>query len=230
MGDQEGRKGGASTPVAIIWPCALSPSGYAAAGKHVVVPAQRCPECLGRLMRWGGYWRWLRAPLVVERIWIRRGRCQACRRSHALLPDLVLTRRLDAVEVIGECLALKLVGGRGFRPIAEHLGVPHTTARTWWRRFRVRSSMMVAGCTALAVSLDGTPVMLNTSGERAALDALSVAWRRAQARFGKGIGRIWAFWSRISSGQALGTNTTSPWASGSGVDWIAPSPFRGPGP
>ncbi len=181
-------------------------------------------------MGWGGYWRWLRAPLLVERIWIRRGRCPVCRRSHALLPDLVLARRLDEVGVIGRGLALKLSGGRGLRPIAEHLGVPHTTVRTWWRRFRVRSSTTLIRCTALAVSLDGTAVMLNTTGERAAIDALGVAWQRAQVRFGEQVGAIWAFWSRISSGQALGTNTTSPWASGSGVDWIAPSPFRGPGP
>jgi putative restriction endonuclease len=46
-------------------------------------------------MHWGGYWRWLRAPLLIERIWIRRGRCGVCRRTHALLPDLVLARRLD---------------------------------------------------------------------------------------------------------------------------------------
>jgi hypothetical protein len=230
LDDQEGRKGGASTLVAIIWPCALSPASYAAAGKHVVVPSQRCPQCLGWLMGWGGYWRWLRAPLLVERIWIRRGRCPACRQSHALLPDLILARRLDEVGVIGEGLALKVVGGRGLRPIAEHLGVPHTTVRTWWRRFRVRSSMMGTSCTALAVLLDGTAVLLNTTDERAALDALVVAWQRAQVRFGERVGRVWAFWSRISSGHALGTNTTSPWAGGPGADWMAPSAFGGPGP
>ena len=181
-------------------------------------------------MCWGGYWRWLRAPLLVERIWIRRGRCPVCRCSHALLPDLVLARRLDETEVIGRGLALKLAGGRGLRPIAAHLGVPHTTARTWWRRFRVRSAMMVANCTALAVFLDGTAVMLSTTGDRAALEALGVAWQRAQVRFGERVGRVWAFWSRISGGQALGTNTTSPWAGGSGADWMAPSLFGGPGP
>ncbi len=181
-------------------------------------------------MRWGGYWRWLRAPLLVERIWIRRGRCSSCRRSHALLPDLVLARRLDEVEVIGEGLALKVMGGRGLRPIAEHLGVPHTTARTWWRRFRVRSPTMVANCTAMAVSFDGTVVMVHSTGEAAALEALVAAWQRAQARFGERVGRVWAFWTRISSGQALGTNTTSPWAGGSGADWMAPSSFGGPGP
>jgi len=208
----------------------LSPSGYAAAGKHVVVPAQRCPECLGWLMRWGGYWRWLRAPLLVERIWIRRGRCLVCRHSHALLPDLVLARRLDEVAVIGEGVALKAIAGRGLRPIAEHLGVPHTTVRTWWRRFRVRSSTTLTRCTAVAVSIDGTAVMLSTAGERAALEALGVAWQRAHLRFGERVGRVWAFWSRISSGQALGTNTTSPWAGGPGADWMWPSAFGGPGP
>ncbi len=217
-------------PLAIIWPCALSPSVYATAGKDVLVPSQRCPECLGWLTRWGGYWRWLRAPLVIERIWIRRGRGSVCRRSHALLPDLVLTRRLDDVETIGQAVMLKVVGDRGLRPIAEHLGVPHTTARTWWRRFRERSSGMLICCTALAVSLDGTAVMVNMTGERAAVDVLVTTWRRAHGRFGEQVGRVWAFWSRISGGYALGTNTTSPWLGGSSWDWLAPSALGGPGP
>jgi Domain of unknown function (DUF6431) len=216
--------------VAIIWPCSWSPSSYAAAGQQVVVPPQRCPRCLRRLVGWGGYWRWLRAPLLVERIWIRRGRCSVCRRSHALLPDLVLARRLDEVEVIGHGLALKLAGGLGLRPIAEQLGVPHTTARAWWRRFRVRSPTMLTQCTALAVSVDGNAVVLDAVGDRAALDALGVAWQRAQARFGDGVGGLWAFWSRISGGHALGTNTTSPWAGSFGADWMTPSLFGGAGP
>jgi hypothetical protein len=215
--------------VAIIWPCCWSPSSYAAAGQHVSVPQQRCPGCLRRLVGWGGYWRWLRAPLLVERIWIRRGWCSACRRSHALLPDLVLARRLDEVVVIGRGLALKLASGLGLRPIADQLGVPHTTARAWWRRFRARSPTMLTHCTALAVSLDGTAVVLDAVGDRAALEALGVAWHRGQSRFGGRVGGLWAFWSRVSSGQALGTNTTSPWAGGRGADWMAPSPFGGPG-
>lgn len=153
-----------------------------------------------------------------------------CRRSHALLPDLVLARRLDEVETIGQAVAVKAVAGRGLRPIAEHLGVPHTTARAWWRRFREHSSSMVANCTALAVSLDGTAVRLNTTDECAAVDALVVAWQRAQTRFGEITGEVWPFWSRISGGYALGTNTTAPWAGRLGVDWMTPSAFGGPGP
>lgn len=227
MGRPRGPEGGASTPVVIIWACGLSPVSYVAAGKSIEVPALRCPTCLVWLTRWGGYWRWLRAPLLIERIWIRRARCAVCRRTHALLPDLVLGRRLDEVAVIGRGIASKVVANVGLRPIAEHLDVPHTTVRTWWRRFRARSPTLLAYVTALAVLLDGTAVTLTTNEERATLDALMVAWRRAQARFREADGDAWRFWSRISGGQALGTNTTPPWPGAVGADWMAASRFGG---
>jgi hypothetical protein len=201
------------------------------AGQQVAVPPQRCLACLRWLIGWGGYWRWLRAALLVERIWIRRGRCSACRRSHALLPDLVLVRRLDAVAVIGASLAGKLARGLGLRRIAEQFDVPHTTVRSWWQRFQAQSPTLLAECTALAVALDGTPVEVNVVGAHAAaLAILHVAWQRALARFGVRIGDLWSFWSRISGGQALGTHTTSPWAPGAGAAWMAPSPVGGPSP
>jgi hypothetical protein len=136
----------------------------------------------------------------------------ACVRTHALLPDLVLVRRLDAVEVIGPGLALKVIQGLGLRPIAEQFGVPHTTVRSWWRRFRARSPTQLASCLALAVQLTGVSVQLAADGERGALAALGVAWDRARARFGEQVGGLWPFWSHISGGQALGTNTSPPWA------------------
>jgi Domain of unknown function (DUF6431) len=210
--------------VAIIWLCPLSASSYAAAGQQIIVPVQRCPSCQHPLVRWGGYWRWLRAPLGEWHIWIRRGRCSACRRTHALLPDLVLVRRLDAVEVIGRGLALKVVQRLGLRPVAEQLGVPHTTARAWWRRFRARAPTLLAACVALAVQLAGVSVQLAADDEPAALEALGVAWNRAHARFGEPVGGLWPFWCRISSGQALGTNTSAPWAGLAGAGWMAPSP------
>jgi IS5 family transposase len=109
----------------------------------------------------------------------------------------------------------------------KHLDVPHSTVRTWWHRFRARSPTTLAHCSALAVALDGTAVMLATDGERAALDALQVAWQRARIRFGDAVGELWRFWSRISGGEALGTNTISPWAGGSGADWMTASHFGG---
>lgn len=71
--------------------------------------------------------------------------------------------------------------------------MPHTTVRTWWRRFQSSSPTLVAQCPALAVALDGTPVLLTTSCERAALDTLQVAWQRGQVRFGQSVGDLWRF-------------------------------------
>jgi hypothetical protein len=173
------------------------------------------------LIGWGGYWRWVRAPLLVERVWIRRGRCAACRRSHALVPDLVLLRRLDVVTVIGTALVRKVLDGLGLRPIAEQVDVPLTTLRSWWQRFRARSSLLLSTCTRLVVMLDGTPVDADTVGEWAAVEVLGLAWQRAHTRFGASIGgSVWAFWSTISGGLGLGTHTTSPWAAVPGADWF----------
>jgi transposase-like protein len=133
-------------------------------------------------------------------------------------------RRLDAVEVIGRGLAFKVVHRLGLRPIAEQLGVAHTTVRAWWRRFRARAPTLTTRCTALAVQLTGASVQLAADGERAALEALGVAWHRAHARSAGRVGGLWRFWSRISGGQALGTNTSAPWAGLAGAGWMAPSP------
>lgn len=210
-------------PLSIVWRCALDVAGYAAAGQQVAVPPQACPDCGRRLGWWGGYWRWARAPRIGEqRVWIRRGRCTPCRRSHALLPDVLLARRLDEVETIGRGLALR-VGGLGLRTVARQVDVPHTTVRSWWRRFRVRSPTLVAALVALAVGLDPAPVSLGADGAGAALAALAVAWQRARARWGERVGGVWRFFGRVTGGQALGTTTTAPLAGSGPAGWMAVS-------
>jgi hypothetical protein len=138
------------------------------------------------------------------------------------VPDVLLARRLDGVETIGQGLALA-VAGLGLRAVAQQVDVPHTTVRSGWRRLRARSPTLVAALVALAVGLDPAPVVLGADGEAAALAALTVAWRRARARWGERVGGVWRFWSRVSGGQALGTTTTSPLAGPSGAGWMAVS-------
>jgi hypothetical protein len=141
-------------------------------------------------------------------------------------------RRLDVVTVIGTALAVKVIDGLGWRPIAEQLDVPHTTLRAWWQRFRGASPRLLNECVAMAVSLSGEPVDVRSVGERAALEGLGVAWQRAHTRSGTSIGgSVWAFWSWISGGLALATHTTSPWAASRGADWMRASLSPGgPGP
>jgi len=210
-------------PLSIVWPCGLDVSAYLALGRQVEVGEHACPDCGRQLNRWGGYWRWIRGP-GTERLWIRRGRCSRCRRSHALLPDFLLERRLDHVEVIGRALVLGIVIGLGMRSVADQVGVPMTTARGWRRRFRVRAPALTVAIVALAVHLDPAAVLLDgDDGETAAIQALGAAWQRARRRFSDPIPRLWRFWSLISGGQALGTNRSPPATRRLGAGWMAPS-------
>lgn len=193
-------------PLAIVWPCRLSVAEYAAAGKRIRVPRQACPDCGRTLTWWSGYWRWLRDQ-VVQRVWVRRGRCRTCRRSHALLPDLVHERRLDTVEVIGSALA-SAVGGRGMRRVAAGIGVPTSTARDWRRRHRSRAPDLLARFAALAVRLGDDLADLPSTLEAAVLAALAAAWARARDRLSGIAASMWRFWNAICGGRALGTNTS----------------------
>ena len=146
-------------PLSIVWPCGLDVSDYLALGQQVGVGDHTCPECGQRLGGWGGYWRWLRGR-GTQRLWIRRRRCSSCRRTHALLPDFLLERRLDDVDVIGRALVLGIVTALGMRRVADQVNVPMTTARDWRRRFRLRGPTLTAAMVALAVHLDASPVLL----------------------------------------------------------------------
>jgi hypothetical protein len=94
----------------------------------------------GSLRRWG----WARPRFLRvgdRRIYLRprRGRCGSCGRTHVLLPDLCLARRLDSVDVIGAALGAA-AQRRGTRRIASVLGVPTSTVRDWLRAHRQRGS------------------------------------------------------------------------------------------
>ena len=145
----------------------------------------------------------------AERIWIRRGWCGHCRHSQALLPSFLFVRRLDADTVIGSALE-QAVGGRGARPIARHLALPHTTVRDWWRRACARAPTLLTSLLALAISLDSAPVALTLDQLAAVLEALEQAWQRARTRLGPLLPDRWGFWSLVSGGLALATHTSPP--------------------
>ncbi|MDA1196168.1 MAG: DUF6431 domain-containing protein [Planctomycetota bacterium] len=192
--------------MAIVWPCRLSVAEYAAAGKRIDVPRQACPDCGRTLAWWSGYWRWLRDRVAV-RVWVRRGRCRTCRRTHVLLPDLVHERRLDSVEVIGEALE-RSIGGRGMRKVAAAIDVPTSTVRDWRRRHRARAPALLARFAGLAVGLGDDLADLPTTLEAAALAALAAAWARARDRVAGVAASMWRFWNVVCGGRGLVTNTS----------------------
>lgn len=195
--------------VTIVWACRQGVDAYAAAGRGVQVPRPRCPACARSMIFWSGYWRFTRA--VAGRCWVKRARCTSCLVSHALLPSFALVRRLDEVRVVVRALA-GVVSGRGMRPLARELEVPHETLRGWRRRYRGRSPTLAAGFAALVVALGGVGPELSADPERAGLEALGAAWWQARRRFGDEVPAVFEFASVVSGGELLGTTTSPPWA------------------
>lgn len=200
------QKGG--KPVVIIWPCPLSVDAYVAAGASVEVPRPPCPTCSAAMGFWGSYQRDLRVGAIV-RLAVRRVRCRHCACSHALLPDFATQGRLDPVEVIGAALDA-IATGAGART-AGPAGVPHTTVRSWRRRFAERAPMLTTGFCAAAVALGDLAPRLPAGVLGAATAATRAAVTAAVRRLGA-VGAVWRVANRIIGGQLLTTNTDPPWA------------------
>jgi hypothetical protein len=75
----------------------------------------------------------------------------------------------------------------------------------------------------VAIGLNSAPVDLRLNGEAAVFEALDQAINRARVRFGERIGDVWRFWSRISGGRVLATNTSASWRYRPGRSWMAAS-------
>ena len=198
-------------PVTIVWPCSLSVDAYVEAGRAVEFPRPDCPSCAAPMCWWSGYRRHVRLGGVCHRVFVPRVRCRSCGVSHALLPAFLLVGRLDVVESIGA--VIEEVGARrsGVRPTAGRLGVPHTTARGWWRRFRERAARVAVGFAALAVDLGGEVVTPLREPAAWALEAITAAWRAAEALPGWAVVGRWRFVASVSGGMVVTTNTDSPW-------------------
>lgn len=169
-----------------------------------------CPRCRGPLRPWGhARLRVVRSEHAPAALRPRRARCPSCRRTQVLLPDLVLSRRVDVVAVIGSALTAA-ARGLGHRRVAEQLGRPPTTVRGWLRRFRDRAGEVAVFFRAWAHHLDpmldtpvgGGPAVLE------ALEAIGLAARAASLRLGPR--PPWSWVSVLSLG-ALLANTSSPW-------------------
>ncbi len=144
----------------------------------------------------------------VWRIWIRRGLCRICGRSHGLLPSFLLERRPDVVEVIGEGVK-RSQAGEGLPKIAAALGRPYSTVRDWRRRHRERAGELVAELAARVVELGDEVPKLSGEVERTAL-ALLATVRSAAARRLRSVAGVWTCTTLITGGRWLARTTSPP--------------------
>ncbi len=141
---------------------------WLAAGGRVEMPRPlSCPSCgWGRLVFDGTYRRFTRRGRVaIQRLLCTNEGCG--QRSHSLLPDVLVSRRVDLASQIGWALQAK-AAGVGHRPIAAGLGVPAGTVRGWLRRAAVTGAGVATVLMAVAGTVDpavrgppaGSPVVV----------------------------------------------------------------------
>ena len=171
-----------------------------------------CPCCGGVLGGWGcARLRQVRTRAGVRWLRPRRGCCRdrGCGKTHVLLPDVCLARRVYVAEVIGETLLS--VGREGYRRAGERLGVPGETVRDWRWRFRSLAELIAAHFLRWARALDASldPPADQGSLTADALEAIGVCTRVASlvlpAR------PAWSWVSALTAGGLLQINTRSPW-------------------
>ena len=184
-------------------------SDRAAVERSLVAGELRCPGCRGELRPWSS----ARVRAVREHgsetaLTPRRSRCSSCRKTHVLLPDMMLLRRRDALARIGVAL-LRKAAGEGRRTIGAALFVHPDTVRGWLRRFAVRAEGWRAHCWAWAHALDASLPAIEPAGSpfADALSAIGLAVSAATRRFGPRPG--WGWVAVITAGGLL-ANTSSP--------------------
>lgn len=115
----------------------LSVKQYAQAepcpGRAIKLPDQ-CPhpacQASGSLIRWGTYRRWACTENGDYRLCIQRLRCQACGRTHSLLPDFLHPHRHYVLSLLYQVVWLYLIVGLGFGRLLEQLPQEYGPALT----------------------------------------------------------------------------------------------------
>ena len=166
-----------------------------------------CPACGIVLHPWGHARKRILHRLETKE-WLRprRGICAGCGATHVLLPEDILLRRRDAVEVIGAALTAKAAGS-GHRSVAAELGREPSKVRRWFRRFASMAEQIRAHFTRWAHALDPVlgPVVPTGSAFADAVEAIGKASMAAVRRLGPR--PPWPLASVLSGGGLLATRS-----------------------
>jgi hypothetical protein len=130
--------------------------------------------------------------------------------THVLLPVIVLLRRADVVEVIGEALGALADERLTQAQAAVAAGVPADTVRGWWRRFRKRAEEIRQIFTEAAHRWDpelGAITARNTPAQDA-MESIGLAASAASRAFGPQ--PLWSVVAGVTGGLLL-SNTSCPY-------------------
>ena len=170
-----------------------------------------CPACGSVLRPWGhGIEREVRLLGGSERRRLRRSMCRACGATHVLVPEDMLVRRRDGVEMVGAALTAK-ARGDGHRRIAADLDRPASTVRGWLRRFAAMAVELREHFTRWAYALDPVHDRRSPGGSALfdAVEAVGVLGIVAVRRFGPR--SAWSLAAVVTGGGLL-CNTSCLWA------------------
>jgi hypothetical protein len=165
-------------------------------------PELTCPDCPGRLRRWGfARMRSLRSS-GGGRVWLRPRRV-SCRVTHVLLPALAPPHRAYTIDVVGQAL-LASACGHSHRTLGADLGVPADTVRDWIWRVRARAEWLRVQGTIKAHMLDPMLPVIVPAGSALgdAMSALATAAAASVRRLGP-TAPPWQIIAMIARGQHL---------------------------
>jgi len=160
-------------------------------GRSFAIP-ETCPnpDCCasGCLIRWGTYERWARLPEEAYRILVQRIRCQACGRTHSLLPDFLHPYRQYVISLLQHTVSLYLIVGQGWNRLMDQLpgsgsNPVRSTVREWIDSFSHGASERLLDLSSQRLlALDPLTELPNTTSPQHLNRILDPAKRRRLER------------------------------------------------
>ncbi|MGH3755927.1 MAG: helix-turn-helix domain-containing protein [Pseudonocardiaceae bacterium] len=166
----------------IVFPLRVDVAEWLACRGRIDTPRpQSCPVCGHGRLTFDGWWprRTRRGRVDIHRVRCANDACQ--QRSHSLVPDVLVSGRVDMADVIGGALEAK-ADGWGHRRIAARLEICASTVRRWLRR-AARHGMGIAGRLSAAAAAADPGVRAPPAGDP--VGVMAAAARIAAQAYGR---------------------------------------------